>query len=88
MKTIKKQTNIQIEGMTCGNCASGIKKHLESKGFENVNVNFSTKKASFNIENNRSEKEATNIKVAEFFRISVEKLDKNCPRSTHEYKIL
>ena len=32
MKTDKNKIIIQVEGMTCANCAAGIKKHLESKG--------------------------------------------------------
>lgn len=33
---------LNVEGMTCTNCALGIKKKLEKKGIEDVNVNFST----------------------------------------------
>ena len=61
MNPIKKKIKIQVEGMTCANCAAGIKKHLEGKGLENVNVNFSTGEASCNIENNQSEKEVAKI---------------------------
>jgi len=38
---------LHIEGMTCANCALGIKKQLEKKGVENVNVNFSTGEATY-----------------------------------------
>ncbi len=38
---------LNVEGMTCANCALGIKKQLEKKGMENVNVNFSTGEASY-----------------------------------------
>ena len=61
MNPIKKKIKIQVEGMSCANCAAGIKKHLEGKGLENVNVNFSTGEASCNIENNQSEKEVAKI---------------------------
>ena len=61
MNPIKKKIKIQVEGMSCANCAAGIKKHLEAKGLENVNVNFSTGEASCNIENNQSEKEVAKI---------------------------
>ncbi|MBL4669999.1 MAG: cation-translocating P-type ATPase [Flavobacteriales bacterium] len=39
---------LNIEGMTCANCALGIKKQLEKKGLENVTVTFSTGEASYN----------------------------------------
>ena len=61
MNPIKKKIKIQVEGMTCANCAAGIKKHLEAKGLENVNVNFSTGEVSCNIENTQSEKEVAKI---------------------------
>ena len=38
---------LNIEGMTCANCALGIKKQLEKKGMEEVSVNFSTGEASY-----------------------------------------
>ena len=46
MKTERKKIKIQIEGMTCANCAIGIKNHLEKRGLQNVNVNFVTGEAS------------------------------------------
>jgi Cu+-exporting ATPase len=55
MKSAKKKIIIKLEGMSCANCAVGIKKHLESKGLENVNVNFSTGEASCNKEKMQSE---------------------------------
>ena len=51
---------IQIEGMSCVNCALGIKKHLENEGLKNVNVNFTTKEASC-ISNDLSEEEVVKI---------------------------
>ena len=44
----KDKITMDIEGMTCANCALGIKKHLEKKGLADINVNFSTGEASFN----------------------------------------
>ena len=61
MKTDKKKIQLEIEGMSCTNCALGIKKHLESKGFENVSVNFATREASYNLNNKLSEKDAEDI---------------------------
>lgn len=45
-----KNITLNVEGMTCANCALGIKKQLEKKGIENVDVNFSTGEVNF-IEN-------------------------------------
>jgi len=42
-----KNTTLNVEGMTCSNCALGIKKQLEKKGLQNVNVNFSTGEVLF-----------------------------------------
>lgn len=39
--------HLQIEGMTCTNCAMGVQKFLEKKGLEEVQVSFSTGEASF-----------------------------------------
>ena len=57
MTTEKKNIKIQVEGMTCNNCAIGLKKHLEKKGFQDVTVNFATTEANCNITNNQSEEE-------------------------------
>lgn len=61
MKTDKKRIILQVEGMSCTNCAKGIKKHLESKGIEGVNVNFSTGETSYNLNNKYTEKQVENI---------------------------
>lgn len=52
-----KNTTLHVEGMTCANCALGIKKQLIKKGLENVNVSFSTGEVVY--ENN------TNINIRE-----------------------
>jgi Cu+-exporting ATPase len=44
---VSKIITLNIEGMTCANCALGIKKQLEKKGMEEVSVNFSTGEASY-----------------------------------------
>ena len=50
--TDSKNTTLNVEGMTCANCALGIKKQLEKKGLQEVNVNFSTGEVLFkNAEN-------------------------------------
>ncbi len=38
---------LNIEGMTCTNCALGIEKYLQKQGLEDVHVNFSTAEAIF-----------------------------------------
>ncbi|MFO7978520.1 MAG: cation-translocating P-type ATPase [Bacteroidales bacterium] len=42
------QINLTVEGMSCTNCALGIRKSLESEGFENVYADFTTDSVSFN----------------------------------------
>ena len=53
MKIKTKKLKIEVEGMTCANCAAGIKKHLENNGLQDVNVNFSTGEASW--KNNKNQ---------------------------------
>ena len=36
-----KDITLQVEGMTCNNCATGLKKHLEDNSINNVSVDFS-----------------------------------------------
>ncbi|MDG2139470.1 MAG: cation-translocating P-type ATPase [Flavobacteriales bacterium] len=36
-----KDITLQVEGMTCNNCAIGLKKHLEDNSINNVSVDFS-----------------------------------------------
>lgn len=38
---------LQVEGMTCSNCALGISRFLEQKGLEDVYVNFATGEVQF-----------------------------------------
>jgi Cu+-exporting ATPase len=46
----KKDITLNVEGMTCSNCAMGISRYLEKKGLEEVSVNFSTQEASFRLD--------------------------------------
>ncbi|MCB0402252.1 MAG: cation-translocating P-type ATPase, partial [Flavobacteriales bacterium] len=55
----QKHNTINIEGMTCSNCALGVKKQLEKKGLQDVAVNFSTGEASFINDNNITFEEIT-----------------------------
>ncbi|HXH19863.1 MAG TPA: cation-translocating P-type ATPase [Chitinophagales bacterium] len=43
----KHDVKLNIEGMTCSNCALSISKYLEKKGAEDVSVDFSTSEARF-----------------------------------------
>ena len=47
-----KNTLLNVEGMTCTNCALGIKKQLEKKGLNDVDVNFATGEVLFKNEIN------------------------------------
>ena len=38
---------LNVKGMTCNNCAMGLSKALQSKGFEDVQVDFTAEEASF-----------------------------------------
>ena len=53
MKIEAKKLKLEVEGMTCANCAAGIKKHLKNKGLQDVNVNFSTGEASWKNDKNQ-----------------------------------
>ena len=47
MEVNKQKEILAITGMTCANCALGIKKHLDKKGVKDVSVNFATNQATF-----------------------------------------
>jgi Cu+-exporting ATPase len=36
-----------VEGMSCTNCATGVRKRLEKQGMANVDVNFATGEVRF-----------------------------------------
>jgi len=46
-KDTDRTITLDVEGMTCNNCASGISKHLKNQGFENVTADFSTSEVRF-----------------------------------------
>ena len=48
MKNKGNKITFLVDGMTCSNCALGIKKHLISKGLKNPEVSFSTSEVSYN----------------------------------------
>ena len=54
-------TTLNVEGMTCNNCAAGIKKHLENNSINDVNVNFSLGEVSFKLVEKNSLKKCCKI---------------------------
>lgn len=40
-------TELEVEGMTCTNCARSVEKYLKKEGGEDINVNFATKEVRF-----------------------------------------
>ena len=56
-----KVIEIQIEGMTCSNCATGIKIHLEKHDLKNVTVNFSTGEARYELNDMHNEEDIIKI---------------------------
>ena len=53
-KKSSEKVTLNVDGMTCNNCAAGIKKHLESHYINNVDVNFSLGEISFKLDQNNS----------------------------------
>lgn len=49
---------LKVDGMTCSNCALGVQKAIEKSGGQKVNVNFATKQARFE----HNEEDITSIK--------------------------
>jgi Cu+-exporting ATPase len=40
-------SELLVEGMSCSNCAMGVRKRLEKQGMEQVDVNFATGEVRF-----------------------------------------
>ena len=69
MKIETKKLKLEVEGMTCANCAAGIKKHLESKGLQDVNVNFSTGEASWENDKNQDKNDVAKTIISLGYKI-------------------
>jgi len=41
------EVRLEVEGMTCGNCALGITRMLENKGLKQVSANFASGEVCF-----------------------------------------
>jgi len=74
MKT--KKFKLDVKGMSCANCAAGIKKHLESKGLKDVNVNFSTGEVSWGSSKKLDKSKVKNIITELGYTIKSKKKDK------------
>lgn len=75
-KDAKQKVIFHIEGMSCTNCALGISKFLEKKGFEEVQVNFATGVAQLDIEGEaRIEEAKKNVEKLGYQVIEVESPD-------------
>lgn len=59
MNTEEQVSEWIVEGMTCSNCAMGVRKRLEKQGMEQVDVNFATGEVRFT---NVNHKPAAEIK--------------------------
>ena len=49
MEADRLKIELEVEGMTCANCALGVTKFLEKKGLEDVYVNFATNEVRFTL---------------------------------------
>ncbi|MGB0931029.1 MAG: heavy metal translocating P-type ATPase [Chitinophagales bacterium] len=76
LKDAEQRVKFHIEGMSCTNCALGISKFLEKKGFEEVQVNFATGIAQLDIEGEaRIEEAKKNVEKLGFQVVAVESPD-------------
>ena len=69
MKIETKKSKLEVEGMTCANCAAGIKKHLEKKGLQDVTVNFSTSEASWVNDKNQDKNDVAKTIISLGYKI-------------------
>ena len=49
----RNQIELNVEGMTCSNCALSITRYLERKCMESVDVNFSTSEVTFKVKDKK-----------------------------------
>ncbi len=60
---------IKVAGMSCANCALGIKKQLDKKGFNEVNVNFAASEVSFSPTDRKKILEAEDIIISLGYKV-------------------
>lgn len=71
MESTEAQCTLQVEGMTCANCAMGIQKLLQNKGLDDANVSFAvgevrfTSKVTYPIETIKKDIESLGFQVIE-----------------------
>lgn len=59
MDADKLKIDLEVEGMTCANCALGVTRFLEHKGLQDIYVNFATNEVRFTLPD--SEEDITSI---------------------------
>ena len=82
MKNNFKTIKLQVDGMTCSNCALGIKRKLEDNGLTKVDVNFTTGETTCEINKIKNETYVRNIiKELGYTIIDNQNLDKSFSKS-------
>ncbi len=84
---MKTNIKLSVKGMTCSNCAAGIKTHLEKQGLSNVHVNFIAEEVSCDVEGNQSSIEVEKIIKKLGYDIVSKKKDRkeNLSKKTEKY---
>ena len=71
IKSSSEKVTLNVEGMSCNNCAAGIKKYLEKNSINEVHVNFSLAEVTFS--NNKNYTIQSVIKLIESIGYKVKK---------------
>ena len=87
-KNAEKKIILKVEGMTCNNCAAGIKKHLEKSLDSEVNVNFSIGEVSCYTNEKHHKRDLINLIEDIGFRVVKTKSKKNLNFSKSEIYFL
>ena len=87
-KNAEKKIILKVEGMTCNNCAAGIKKHLEKSLDSEVNVNFSIGEVSCYTNEKHHKRDLINLIEDIGFRVVKTKSKKNLNFSKNEIYFL
>ena len=87
-RNAEKKIILKVEGMTCNNCAAGIKKHLEKSLDSEVNVNFSIGEVSCYTNEKHHKRDLINLIEDIGFRVVKTKSKKNLNFSKSEIYFL